>query len=171
MKKVLALLAGLSAFAAVGCGVVQSNTNSAEVSNSNVRSRKTIVVNRYTNMMTVYHGDGTPVSGFIGLPVTTGKGFSTPAGDYRVEYKEVCPPWVSSRGLGSYGPCQPGNPLGRRWIQWNGSYYGIHGNNNEAQFESDGSQRYLSLGCIRMRNADVERLYDFVRVGDRVIVE
>jgi lipoprotein-anchoring transpeptidase ErfK/SrfK len=55
------------------------------------------------------------------------------------------------------------NPLGTRWIGLSTPGYGIHGTN---QPESVG--RNASHGCIRMRNRDVEDLFERVRAGDAV---
>lgn len=160
----VALTALTATFAS--CGVQSENVDSSSL--ESVPGRKTIVVNRSSNTLTVYYSNGTQVPGFVGLPIITGKGYSTPGGTFYVEFKEKCPPWVSTRGLGSYAGCASGNPLGRRWIQFNTSSYGLHGNSNESLFSLPASQRYLSLGCVRLRNQDVERLYEIVKVGDKV---
>src|SRR5262249_6576688 len=55
------------------------------------------------------------------------------------------------------------NPLGTRWIGLSEKGYGIHGTD---QPRSIGFAK--SHGCIRLRNADVERLFAMVRVGDVV---
>ena len=57
----------------------------------------------------------------------------------------------------------PQNPLGTRWIGLNEKGYGIHGTD---QPSSIGDAK--SHGCIRLRNADVERLFERVRPGDVV---
>ncbi|WP_434092381.1 L,D-transpeptidase [Priestia megaterium] len=64
----------------------------------------------------------------------------------------------------------PRNPLGKRWlgINANGTYgdtYGIDGNNNENSIG-----KYMSQGCVRMHNADIEKLYDKVQVGTPVAI-
>ena len=41
--------------------------------------------------------------------------------------------------------------------------YGIHGTNNQRSIGHN-----VSHGCIRMRKADVEELFELVRVGDVV---
>jgi len=57
----------------------------------------------------------------------------------------------------------PSNPLGTRWIGLSQKGYGIHGT------DAPSSIGYAkSHGCIRLRNADVERLFEQVRAGDRV---
>ena len=55
------------------------------------------------------------------------------------------------------------NPLGTRWIGLSEKGYGIHGTDNP---RSIGYAK--SHGCIRLRNADVERLFERVRAGDVV---
>jgi lipoprotein-anchoring transpeptidase ErfK/SrfK len=55
------------------------------------------------------------------------------------------------------------NPLGTRWIGLSEKGYGIHGTDNP---RSIGFAK--SHGCIRLRNADVERLFERVRAGDVV---
>jgi lipoprotein-anchoring transpeptidase ErfK/SrfK len=57
----------------------------------------------------------------------------------------------------------PRNPLGTRWIGLSQKGYGIHGTD-----EPDSIGFAKSHGCIRLRNADVERLFKRVRIGDVV---
>ena len=57
----------------------------------------------------------------------------------------------------------PRNPIGTRWIGLSQKGYGIHGT------DVPSSIGYAqSHGCIRLRNADVERLFEQVRAGDVV---
>ncbi|WP_387407470.1 L,D-transpeptidase [Priestia aryabhattai] len=42
-----------------------------------------------------------------------------------------------------------------------GDTYGIHVNNNESSIG-----KYVSQGCVRMHNVDIEQLYDKVQVGE-----
>src|SRR5437867_2995898 len=55
------------------------------------------------------------------------------------------------------------NPVGTRWIGLSAKGFGIHGTDNP---RSIGHAK--SHGCIRLRNADVERLFEQVRTGDVV---
>jgi lipoprotein-anchoring transpeptidase ErfK/SrfK len=57
----------------------------------------------------------------------------------------------------------PSNPLGTRWMGLDIKGYGIHGTDDP---ESIGYAR--SLGCVRLRNTDVEQLFELVRPGDVV---
>ena len=55
------------------------------------------------------------------------------------------------------------NPIGTRWIGLSAKGFGIHGTDNPG---SIGHAK--SHGCIRLRNKDVERLFERVRPGDVV---
>jgi lipoprotein-anchoring transpeptidase ErfK/SrfK len=55
------------------------------------------------------------------------------------------------------------NPIGTRWIGLSAKGYGIHGTDSP---KSIGYAK--SHGCIRLRNEDVERLFERVRAGDVV---
>jgi lipoprotein-anchoring transpeptidase ErfK/SrfK len=55
------------------------------------------------------------------------------------------------------------NPLGTRWLGLNHKGYGIHGTDSPRSIGKAQSQ-----GCIRLRNADIERLFEQVRAGDVV---
>jgi lipoprotein-anchoring transpeptidase ErfK/SrfK len=59
----------------------------------------------------------------------------------------------------------PDNPLGARALYIGSTLYRIHGSN-----EPHTIGQAVSSGCIRMTNADVQHLYDRVRVGARVVV-
>lgn len=100
-------------------------------------------------------------------PVATGKSPSfTPEGKFSIVTKYKNPAWG---GAGRYKPVKggaPNNPLGKRWMGLSirgGGVYGIHGNSAK---ESIG--RFISLGCIRMFNEDVEFLYDLIAKGTPV---
>lgn len=97
-------------------------------------------------------------------PVATGKTSNlTPNGKFKIVVKYKNPYWG---GAGRYAPIAggaPNNPLGKRWLGISlrgGGVYGVHGN---AQPSSIGT--YASLGCVRMFNSDVERLYEKVRIN------
>ncbi len=55
------------------------------------------------------------------------------------------------------------NPLGTRWLGLNVKGYGIHGTDAP---KSIGHAQ--SHGCIRLRNRDIEQLFDMLRAGDVV---
>jgi lipoprotein-anchoring transpeptidase ErfK/SrfK len=58
------------------------------------------------------------------------------------------------------------NPLGTRWIpiEGAGKDYGIHGT-----WEPDSIGKESSKGCIRMRNEDVQWLFDLIVAGESKI--
>lgn len=59
----------------------------------------------------------------------------------------------------------PGNPLGARAIYLGSSMYRIHGTNDPSTIG-----KFVSSGCIRMTNADVEDLFRRVGIGTKVVV-
>jgi lipoprotein-anchoring transpeptidase ErfK/SrfK len=58
-----------------------------------------------------------------------------------------------------------GNPLGARALYPGNTEYRIHGTN-----QSSTIGHFVSSGCIRLTNEDVEDLYNRVTVGTRVVV-
>jgi lipoprotein-anchoring transpeptidase ErfK/SrfK len=58
-----------------------------------------------------------------------------------------------------------GNPLGARALYLGNTVYRIHGTNQPSTIGS-----FVSSGCIRLTNEDVEDLYTRVKVGTRVVV-
>lgn len=91
----------------------------------------------------------------------------------RVERKQEAPSWTptantrreyASRGesLPAFVPAGPDNPMGLYAI-YIGKLYAIHGTN--ANF---GIGLRVSQGCIRLRNDDIEHLFQNVPVGTRV---
>jgi L,D-transpeptidase ErfK/SrfK len=88
----------------------------------------------------------------VGKPSTP-----TPEGDFRIINHIPNPTW--------YGPgvvIAPGrnNPLGTRWMGLSVKGYGIHGTNAPGSIG-----KAASHGCVRMRQQDLEELFDLVNVG------
>ena len=113
----------------------------------------------------VYRGDRVQTS----YPIAIGRaGWETPTGTFKILHMERDPSWEHPLN-GQVIPPGPNNPLGRRWIGfWTDgkNFIGFHGTPNERLIG-----QAVSHGCIRMRNRDVEALYDQVTVGTPVIVE
>ncbi|GGE25238.1 hypothetical protein GCM10011390_50900 [Aureimonas endophytica] len=90
-----------------------------------------------------------------------------------VSKKRLDPIWIPTSDMRekhpdlpvSVGP-GPKNPLGVRAMNLGWSTYRIHGTNSP---NSIGSA--ASAGCFRMRNADVQDLFERVHVGAQVVVE
>jgi lipoprotein-anchoring transpeptidase ErfK/SrfK len=91
----------------------------------------------------------------VGKPSTP-----TPRGVFHIANRIPNPTW--------YGPGQiigPGksNPLGTRWMGLGAGGYGIHGTNAPKSIGQAASH-----GCIRMKQRDLEELFDLVKVGTAV---
>lgn len=119
-----------------------------------------IVINKDNN--TLYHLNNKQL--IKRYPVATGKDIKyTPEGKFTVVNKVINPYWG---GAGISKPIKggdPRNPLGSRWMGLSiggGRKYGIHGNSDKSSIG-----KYISLGCIRMFNDDVEELFDLISVG------
>jgi hypothetical protein len=98
-------------------------------------------------------------------------GFDTPAGQFRIQSRQVNPAWHvpnSDWAGGLQGQTIPGgapnNPLKARWLGVNGSV-GIHGTAEEWSIGTRASH-----GCIRMRVSDVIDLYPRVPMGTPVLI-
>lgn len=97
-------------------------------------------------------------------------GNETQVGNYLVGTLQKDPTWFRpGHDPVPYG--DPQNALGTRWIEWvtpdgKSTGLGFHGTN-----EPDSIGRDASQGCIRMRNADVERLYEILPKGAEVRVQ
>jgi L,D-transpeptidase ErfK/SrfK len=90
------------------------------------------------------------------------EGWETPVGDFRVTQMRRNPVWKHPFTHTVYQP-GPDNPLGARWIEFWATkdlHFGFHGTN-----EDDLIGQAVSHGCLRMRNQDVEQLYDQISVG------
>ncbi len=59
----------------------------------------------------------------------------------------------------------PGNPLGARALYLGKTLYRIHGTNQPSTIGS-----FVSSGCIRLLNEDIEDLFSRVQVGTRIVV-
>ena len=94
-------------------------------------------------------------------PVAVGKRSTpSPAGTFHIASHVANPSYWHEGQVVKPGP---GNPVGTRWMSLGFKGYGLHGTNHP---ESVGHA--ASHGCIRMRNHDVEELFELVRVGDEV---
>ena len=89
-----------------------------------------------------------------------------------VERKAEWPDWTPPPEMIQRQPYLPrfmaggdGNPLGARALYLGSSLYRIHGTNQPSTIGS-----FVSSGCIRLVNEDIEDLYSRVQVGTRVVV-
>ena len=128
----------------------------------------TIVVNTGEKFLYLVLGNGKALRYGIG---TARDGFAW-NGTHRVTNKREWPGWTPPAemkrrqpGLPDYMPGGINNPLGARAIYIGSTLYRIHGTNEPWTIGQN-----VSSGCIRMVNADVEDLYERVKIGARVIV-
>jgi peptidoglycan hydrolase-like protein with peptidoglycan-binding domain len=104
-------------------------------------------------------------------PIAIGQSaYPTPTGHYEIIAKIKNPTWVPPNSPWAAGlePIPPGasNPLGTRWIGTSAPNIGFHATPLDSTVGHAASH-----GCMRMHRADVERLYDLIRVGTPVDIE
>lgn len=95
--------------------------------------------------------------------VSTGEKGNTPVGTFKVANKVINPAWYYENDV--FLPGDPKNGLGTRWMGFDLKGYGIHGT-----IEPEKIGRPASLGCVRMRNEDVEELFDLIPIGTPVTI-
>lgn len=135
------------------------------------------VVDKSDFTLDLYFGaPGGPGSSYVTTyRVGLGKDDSTPTGKWVVEpgKKLANPTYYSPRGQGVIGPDDPTNPLGDFWIGLAGIdgqavgklSYGIHGT-----IEPDSIGTMASMGCIRLRNEDIARVYELLVEGKSTVL-
>ena len=120
--------------------------------------RRRVVVSIPDRMLAVIENDDVVTV----FPVAVGKATTpSPVGTFTI-VNRVSNPTYYARGGKTVAPGAR-NPVGTRWIGLSQKGYGIHGTD---QPKSIGYAK--SHGCIRLRNQDVERLFEQVRTGDVV---
>jgi lipoprotein-anchoring transpeptidase ErfK/SrfK len=122
-----------------------------------------VVVNKTTNEL-AYYNDGKLIKTF---PVSTGVAVDlTPEGKFTITVKAKDPYYRKKDIPGGAKE----NPLGTRWIGFDaegtdGRIYGIHGNNNP-----DFIGKYVTQGCVRMYEEDVQYLFEHLPLGTKVLI-
>jgi lipoprotein-anchoring transpeptidase ErfK/SrfK len=100
------------------------------------------------------------------------EGLETPGGLYKIQWKEVDPPWLVPKKAwagslaGTVVPPGPADPLKARFMSFDGGA-GIHGI-DPSEYSSIGHD--ASHGCVRMRIPDVIALYGRTPVGTPVYI-
>jgi hypothetical protein len=99
--------------------------------------------------------------------VGLGKENRTPPGEFLIEVKQEQPTWYHDGQAIPFG--DPANILGTRWLGFKNSPgargYGIHGTSKPESIGGD-----ESMGCIRMRNEEVEELFEILPRGTIVTI-
>ncbi len=94
------------------------------------------------------------------------------SGTERISRMSEWPDWHPPKEMIERQPYLPrfmaggdGNPLGARALYLGNTLYRIHGTNQPSTIG-----HFVSSGCIRLANEDIEDLYNRVSVGSRVVV-
>jgi len=128
----------------------------------------TLIVDTDHTYLYLVLGNGKAMRYGIGV----GREGFTWAGTERVSRMAEWPDWHPPAEMIERQPYLPrfmaggeGNPLGARALYLGKTLYRIHGTNQPSTIGS-----YVSSGCIRLLNKDIEDLYSRVQVGTRVVV-
>jgi lipoprotein-anchoring transpeptidase ErfK/SrfK len=128
----------------------------------------TIVIDTANTHLYLVLGNGQAMRYGIGV----GREGFTWAGAERVSRMAEWPDWHPPAEMIERQPYLPrfmaggeGNPLGARALYLGKTLYRIHGTNQPSTIG-----KYVSSGCIRLTNDDIQDLYSRVQVGTRVVV-
>jgi lipoprotein-anchoring transpeptidase ErfK/SrfK len=128
----------------------------------------TLVVDTPNTYLYLVLGNGKAMRYGIGV----GREGFTWAGEERVSKMAEWPDWHPPAEMIERQPYLPrfmaggpSNPLGARALYLGKSVYRIHGTNQPSTIG-----QFVSSGCIRLVNDDIEDLYSRVQVGSRVVV-
>lgn len=131
-------------------------------------TKGSILVNTSEHALYYILGNGKAVK----YRVATAKPGFEWSGTHKVSAKQKWPSWRPPTEMRQRRPDLPAfmaggaeNPLGARALYLGSSIYRIHGTN-----EPKSIGKSASSGCIRMLNADVTELYQFVKHGATVTV-
>jgi lipoprotein-anchoring transpeptidase ErfK/SrfK len=128
----------------------------------------TIIIDTPHTYLYLVLGRGQAIRYGIGV----GREGFTWAGTERISRMKEWPDWFPPPEMIERQPYLPrmmaggeGNPLGARALYLGHTLYRIHGTNQPSTIGS-----FVSSGCIRLINQDIEDLYSRVQVGTRVVV-
>src|SRR5499427_482373 len=128
----------------------------------------TIVIDTPNTYLYFVVGGGKAIRYGIGV----GREGFTWAGREKVSRMSEWPDWHPPKEMIDRQPYLPrfmaggeSNPLGARALYLGNTLYRIHGTNQPSTIGS-----FVSSGCIRLTNADIEDLYGRVTVGTKVVV-
>jgi lipoprotein-anchoring transpeptidase ErfK/SrfK len=128
----------------------------------------TIVIDTPNTFLYLVLGHGKAMRYGIGV----GREGFTWAGTERISNMREWPDWYPPAEMIERQPYLPrmmaggpGNPLGARALYLGKTLYRIHGTNQPSTIGT-----FVSSGCIRLLNDDIEDLFSRVQVGTRVVV-
>ena len=128
----------------------------------------TIIIDTPNTFLYLVLGHGQAMRYGIGV----GREGFTWSGTERISRVKEWPDWFPPREMIDRQPYLPrfmaggeSNPLGARALYLGNTLYRIHGTNQPSTIGT-----FVSSGCIRLTNDDIEDLYSRVGVGTRVVV-
>ncbi len=128
----------------------------------------TIIIDTPNTYLYLTLGNGKAIRYGVGV----GREGFTWSGTERISQKKEWPDWFPPKAMIARQPYLPRfmaggetNPLGARAMYLGNTEYRIHGTNQPSTIGS-----FVSSGCIRLTNEDVEDLYSRVSIGTPVIV-
>ena len=128
----------------------------------------TIIIDTPHTFLYLVLGHGKALRYGIGV----GREGFTWSGSERISRMTEWPDWHPPKEMIERQPYLPrfmaggdGNPLGARALYLGNTLYRIHGTNQPSTIGS-----FVSSGCIRLTNEDIEDLYNRISVGTRVVV-
>jgi lipoprotein-anchoring transpeptidase ErfK/SrfK len=128
----------------------------------------TVIIDTPHTYLYLVRGGGKALRYGIGV----GREGFTWSGSERISRMTEWPDWHPPKEMIERQPYLPrfmaggaGNPLGARALYLGNTVYRIHGTNQPATIGT-----FVSSGCIRLTNEDIENLYSRVTLGTRVVV-
>lgn len=128
----------------------------------------TIIIDTANTYLYLVLGKGQAMRYGIGV----GREGFTWAGTERISRMAEWPDWHPPEEMIERQPYLPrfmaggeGNPLGARALYLGKTLFRIHGTNQPSTIG-----KFVSSGCVRLTNEDIQDLYDRVKVGNRVVV-
>ena len=128
----------------------------------------TIIIDTPNTYLYLVLGNGKALRYGIGV----GREGFTWSGTERISRVKEWPDWFPPKEMIDRQPYLPrfmaggeSNPLGARALYLGNTLYRIHGTNQPSTIGT-----FVSSGCIRLTNDDIEDLYDRVGIGTRVVV-
>jgi lipoprotein-anchoring transpeptidase ErfK/SrfK len=128
----------------------------------------TLIIDTANTYLYLVLGNGQAMRYGIGV----GREGFTWAGSERISRMAEWPDWHPPEEMIERQPYLPrfmaggeGNPLGARALYLGKTLYRIHGTNQPSTIGT-----FVSSGCVRLTNEDIQDLYDRVKVGNRVVV-
>jgi lipoprotein-anchoring transpeptidase ErfK/SrfK len=170
VKKILCALLLSTAGAAGFASVDAAHAGGDVVAMKEAAAPGTIIVRTKERRLYYVTGSGQAIS----YPVGVGRVGKQWAGTSYISGKYTHPAWSPPAEVRRDKPYlpqvipggSPGNPMGVAAMTLGGGEYAIHGTNQPGSIG-----HFVSYGCIRMLNEDIQDLYSRVSVGTRVVVE